>query len=399
MTKRLLLLLLTFCCSFSLAVSFDMPTLEDFRLKFAVDGGAYWGEQSQTIFLREKLFLSLDYELSPQYEFKNELYLEFSKGSFQYLSNEAGGGPFDVNYSYLSIKNLILENFYLNIGFINQGFLNAPLLLYDRPFAGLQQEYFWMNSFIAKYVDEFRIVLQQTIPSVAIVVDQFDQLRGISNLLTASVFTSSFIQNRIHGRANFTGFLFNNLSAQAAEHGSFNGNEIQSGFRGKFSKFDDPYFGIHTGLGARFNVLPDLGLDIQYNFLWNVGAFINRHFIEDGKGGKESYLEKNGSRSRGDSLSVNFHLPMSIDRLLVFGIEGFRNENNASIAFYSDSKYGGSARYGIILSSQVLFKKYNILLDFNYGTIQSYPDKRALLGGGRNLNYFGFEIRTEYGKV
>ena len=396
MTKRTIILLFTICCSFSLAVSFSAPTFEDLNLKFAVDGGSHWGEQRRTVFLREKLFLSLDYEFSSKYEFKNELYLEFRKGSFQHLSNEGEGDLFDVNYSFLSVKDVFLENFYLNIGFINQGFLKAPLLIYNRPFVGIQQEYFWMNPFIERYVDEFRIVLQQTIPSTTMIVDRFDQLRNISSLLTASVFTSSFIKNKFHGKANFTGFLFNNLSAQSAQYGGTNGNDLKdTRYYSKFAEFRDPYFGIHTSLGARFNVLPDLGLDIQYSFLWNTGAFINRYFVETA----DNKSKRLGSRSRGDSLEVNFHLPVSIDKLLVFGIEGFRNQNNASVAFYSDNKYGGSARYGVILSSQLLFKAYDILLDFNYGIIQSYPDKRPLLQGGRNLNYFGFEIRTEYGKV
>ncbi len=397
MIKLLFIFLLIYFSSFSLAApNFGIPNFEDVNLKFVVDGGSHWGDQSRTIFLREKLFLSLDYEFSPEYEMRNELFLEFRKGSFQHLSNEGEGDPFDVSYSILSIKNFFVKNLYLNIGFINQGHLEAPLLLYDRPFVGFQQEYLWMDYRVLKYVDEFKISLQQTIPSTTMVVDRFDQLTSISSLLTASVFTSSFIWNQFHSKAHMTGFLFNNLSVQSAQYGGVNGNDLKDErYHSNFAAFRDPYWGIHTGLGTRFNILPDLGLDIEYAFLWNIGAFVNRYFIE--KGGQR--VKKYGSRSRGDSLKISLHLPVSADKLFVFGMEGFRNQNNASVAFYSDSKYGGSARYGAILSSQFLFKTYNILLDFQYGVIQSYPDKRPLLQGGRNLNYFGFEIRTEYGKV
>ena len=376
----------------------NIPNFENLNLKLSVDGGSQWGEQKRTIFLREKLFLSLDYEFSPQYEMKNELFLEFRKGSFQHLSNEGEGSPFDVNYSILSIKNVLVENLYLNIGFINQGYLEASLLLYDRPFVGFQQEYFWTDRLILQYVDEFKFVFQQTLPSTTMIVDRFDQLRDISSLLTASAFTSSFLLDKLHSRAHLTGFIFNNLSVQAAQYGGVNGNDLKkSNYSSKYTEFRDPYWGIHAGVGTHFNVfLDDLGVEIQYNFLWNIGAFVNRYFTETPI---DSTAKKRGSRSRGDSLKLDLRFPLSIDKLFIFGTEIFRNQNNASVAFYSDNKYGGSARFGVIFSSQFLFKAHNILLDFQYGAIQSYSDKRHLLQGGRNLNYFGFEIRTEYGKI
>ena len=395
MIRYLLILLSIYFAGFSLATPvLSIPTFEDLNLKFAVDGGSHWGEQKRTIFLREKLFLSLDYEFSPKYEMRHELFLEFRKGSFQHLSNEGEGSPFDVNYSMFTVKDAFVKDLNLNVGFINQEYLDAPLLLYDRPFIGLQQEYFWNSPVVLKYVDEFKVVFQQNIPSTTIVVDRFSQLRGISSLFTASAFTSSIFRNQFHSKAHLTGFAFHNLSVKAAQHGGVNGNDLQhSNYGSKYANFRDPYWGVHANVGTRFNVFPTLVLDLEYAFLWNLGAFANRHFVE--KDPSSAY----GSRSRGDSVTMKFRIPVWQDKLFILGFESFRNQDNASVAFYSDSKYGGSARYGFIISGQILFKNYNVLLDLKYGVIQSYKNKRTLLQGGRNLNYFNFEIRTEYGKV
>ena len=248
------------------------------------------------------------------------------------------------------------------------------------------------NEKLLNYIDSLKIIVQQSIPSSNTGLEYLEQIRNIAQFYTASLFASSFIQNQIQTEGNLTTFYYRNLSSKTATFGLSRGNDLHPDYQqGANAEFLYPFYGLYARGKARYNLFPELGLEIDTSFLWNVGATY-------GASQKVAAGEKDvkDASALGYNIWLGLHIPVAKEVIMVLNLEYFDTGKNASPAYYNSDRYVHSGRFGVIVGLKYIFEKYNVFFDMQYATIRSYVDTKAFLG---NPNYLSFEIGTEYEKI
>ncbi len=365
----------------------------DVQWKISTVNHNYVDQSENQVLLITKLYGLLNHSFLPTVDFSMEYILNTSQGASQSVHvRRKSSDQIRQSHMYLSLRPLAPEPLFLRMGLFNQKFLDAPLLISDWTFLGLQQEYILHDEKIMSYVDSLKVVLQQTIPSSSTGLDYLEQVQDIGRFYTASLLTSSFIQNQVQTEGRLTAFYFKNLSAAAADYGSVYGNETHPDYTGADSEFLYPdFYGLYMRGNARYNLFPELGLELDASFLWNMGATAGVYQrIASGEG------ENLQGRALGYNMWLGLHIPIAKEVIMLVNLEYFDNDRNASPAFYNSDRYRHSGRYGVIIGLKSIFEKYNVFFDVQYAIIRSHKDVKALIG---NPNYLMFEIGTEYDKI
>ncbi len=366
---------------------------KDVQWKVSATNRNYFDESGNQVLLISKLYGLLNHSFFPTVDFSTEYILDTSQGASQsvYISKKSDD-QIRQAHMYLSLRPLASDPLFIRVGLFNQEFLDAPLLISDWTFLGFQQEYILHNEKLMHYVDSLKIVLQQTIPSSDTGLDYLEQVQDIGRFYTASLFTSSFIQSQVKTEGHLTVFYFKNLSATAAEVGAAYGNETNQDLTGANSEFLYPeIYGFYTRAKARYNLFPELGLELDTSFLWNIGATAGAY--QRIRNGEEGDIR---GRAIGYNIWLGLHIPIAKEVIMVVNLEYFDNDRNASPAYYNSDRYVHSGRRGVIVGLKSIFEKYNVFFDLQYGMIRSYEDAKSFIG---NPNYLMFEIGTEYDKI
>ena len=368
---------------------------QDTEWKMSIMSQIYGAEDEQSILLIPKFYGVLHHSFLPTVDFSTEFILTTSQGVTQYTYfRPKSNDQIHPSYMYLSVRPFEFEPLFIRAGLINQEFLNAPLLISDWTFLGLQQEYILHNDRLFQYVDSLKIVLQQSIPSSDTGLEHLEQIQSVASFYTASVFTSSFIQNQVQTEGSLTAFYFRNLSQVAADFGRRHGNSVRPWIGGD-SKFLDPFYGFYVRSKARYNLFPELGLELDASFLCNIGniygALQRRQAKAKGGSGEDTT-----AKALGYNIWLGLHIPTAKEVITVLNLEYFDNEGNASPAYYNSARYGHSGRYGWIIGLKSIFEKYNVFFDLQYAIIRSYSSAQGSTG---NPNYLSFEIGTKYDKI
>ena len=389
----LIFVVLFFVCVSHAQVYKHSSMFQDVEWKMSTINHNYFGETENKVLLISRLYGLLNHSFLPTVDFSTEYILDTRQGATQSaLIRQKSKNQIHPAHMYLSIRPLEFEPLFVRIGLVNQEFLDAPLLISDWTFLGLQQEYVIHNKKILQYVDNLKLVVQQTIPSSDTDLEHLEQVQDIANFFTASLFTSSFIQNEIQTEGNLTAFYFRNLSAKAATNGFAHGNDAHPDYQtGPNAEPLYSFYGFYTRAKARYNLFPELGLEFDASFLWNIGATIeSRQKFEAGE------IDEIAPSPLGYNLWIGLHIPIAKEVIMVLNLEYFDSGKNASPAYYNSDRYAHSGRSGVILGAKYIFEKYNVFFDIQYATIRSYPDTKAFIG---NPNYLQFEIGTEYDKI
>jgi len=366
---------------------------QDIEWKLSTINNNYFDESGNQVLLISKLYGLLNHSFLPTVDFSTEYILNTRQGATQsVVSRQKSKGPIRTAHMYLSIRPLEFEPLFLRIGLINQDFLSAPLLISDWTFLGLQQEYIIHSQMLLQYVDNLKFVVQQTIPSSDTDLEYLDQVQEIANFFTASLFASSFIQNEIQTEGSFTAFYFRNLSPEAVVYSSTHGNDPHPDYQsGPNAELLYSFYGFYTRAKARYNLFPELGLEFDASFIWNIGATIeSREKFEAGE------ITEIAPSAIGYNLWTGLHIPIAKEVIMVLNLEYFDSGKNASPASYNSGRYAHSGRRGVILGVQSIFERYNVFFDMQYAIIRSYSDTKGYIG---NPNYLQFEIGTEYEKI
>ena len=347
----------------------------------------YFDKSGSQILFISKFYGALQHSFFPTIDFNAEYTIQTSQGATQSTyERNTRNEHISPSYIYISIQPISSERLYLKAGAFNQEFLDAPLLVTNWSFLAFQQEYFLYHKVLYKYVDNFKIVLQQSVPSSNTDLDFLQQVQNIAQFYTASIFAESFIKNQIQSSATLSLFMFRNLSAEVADFGRAYGNDVKADYHGADSELRFPQAGLYMRGRARYNVFPELGLESIVSFLWNAAATweaMNDNFEDP-------------ARSLGASLFLGFHIPIDKNIIFIPSIEIFSNDNNAAPAFYNSPDYVHSGRYGVIVGAKANFEAYNVFFEFKFGTIRSNNSTISSIG---HPNYLTFEIGTHYEKI
>ncbi|MDE0151344.1 MAG: hypothetical protein OXK80_02450 [Bdellovibrionales bacterium] len=381
---------------------------QDVEWKLSTTNRNYFDEAGNHILLISKLYGLLNHSFLPTVDFSAEYILDTRQGATQstYVSKQSNDQIYPA-HMYLSVRPLESEPLFVRAGLINQDFLNAPLLISDWTFLGFQQEYILHHKALLKYMDNLKLVVQQTIPSSETGLEHLEQVQDIATFYTASLFASSFVQNEVQTTGNLTAFYFRNLSSATAEYGRVYGNEVRQDYFGPDAEFLYPFYGLYTRATARYNLFPELGLEFDASLLWNIGATVGAYQrVKAGDIDEDSPIQQQASgdidvnsiraKAFGYNMWMGLHIPIAKEVIMVLSLEYFNNDSNASPAYYNSDRYVHSGRYGVILGVKSIFEKYNVFFDLQYATIRSTPDARQSIG---NPNYLSFEIGTEYDKI
>jgi len=365
---------------------------EDVAWKMSVTNRNYFDESASQIVLQPKLYGLLNHSFLPTVDFSVAYLLDTRVGATQstYIRKKSNS-PIYPAHMYVSIRPLVSRPLFVRGGLVNQEFLNAPLFITDWAFIGLQQEYILHNEILLQYVDNLKLVVQQAIPSSDTSLEYLEQVQKVATFYTASLFASAFIQNQAQTTANLTAFRFNNLSSVTAAHGRIYGNDVHPDYVGSDAdeEFLYPFYGLYTRVTSRYNVFPELGVELDASFLWNIGATL----------GASQRIEDDGrdtSGAFGYNMWLGLHIPIAREVMMVLNLEYFNNDSNTAPAYYNSDRYVGTGRYGVIVGVKSIFEKYNVFFNLQYATIRSNPDARQSIG---NPNYLSFEIGTEYEKI
>lgn len=366
---------------------------QDVHWKMSVTNHNYFDASGNRILLASKLYGLLNHSFLPTVDFSTEYVLDTREGAIQSdRVRRKSKNQIHPNHMYLSVQPMESEPLFVRTGMINQEVLNAPLLISDWTFLGFQAEYLLHNEKLFQYVDNFKIVLQYTIPSSDTGLDYLQQIQDIAVFYTASLFTSSFIRNQIKTDGSLTAFYYKDLSAEAANYGVKYGNEVRfsSSLSAADPEFPYPFVGLYARGKARYNLFPELGLEIDTSLLWNIGAI-------DGANDRIKNGEQNIKASAiGYNVWMGFHIPIAKKVIMVLNLEYFDNGRNASPAYYNSDRYVGSGKKGVILGLKSVFEEYNVFFDLQYATIRAYPEIKGKIG---NPNYLKLEIGTGYEKI
>ena len=367
---------------------------QDVEWKMSAMNRNYWDESGNQILLISKLYGLLNHSFLPTVDFSAEYILETRQGTTQSTYNRPKSkDQIHPSHMYLSVRPFEAEPLFAKAGLINQEFLDAPLLISNWTFLGFQQEYIVHDEQLLQYADNVKLVLQQSIPSSDTDLEYLEQLQNIAGFYTASLFAESFIQNQVQTQGSFTAFYYRNLSSAAAEVGRRYGNDVQE-WTGPDAEFLYPFYGLYARSKARYNLFPELGLEVDASFLWNVGASYGAY---QRRLTGETSSEKNiKAKAMGYNVWLGFHIPMAKEVIMVLNLEYFNTAANASPAYYNSDRYVHSGRYGVIWGLKSIFEKYNVFFNLQYATIRSHPDSKISVG---NPNYLSFEIGTEYDKI
>ena len=366
---------------------------QDVEWKMSTINHNYFGGTENKVLLISKFYGLLNHSFLPTVDFSTEYILDTRLGATQSaLIRQKSKNQIHPAHMYLSIRPLESEPLFVRIGLINQEFLDAPLLISDWTFLGLQQEYIIHNKVLLSYVDNLKLVVQQTIPSSDTDLEHLEQVQDVASLFTASLFASSFIQNEIQTEGNFTAFYYRNLSPIASSYGFAQGNDPHPLYKtGSNAESLYSFYGFYTRAKARYNLFPELGLEFDASFLWNIGATIeSRQKFTAGE------IKEIAPSAMSYNLWMGLHIPIAKEVIMVLNLEYFDSGKNASPAYYNSDRYAHSGRTGVILGAKYIFEKYNVFFDAQYAIIRSYFGTKTFSG---NPNYLQFEIGTEYDKI
>jgi hypothetical protein len=194
------------------------------------------------------------------------------------------------------------------IGALGQGSYHAPLLLADTPFAGLKQ--------VIEF-GSFTLSAQQAIPSNNHLSKRTGSIETGTPLF--QIETLSYAGGEEHTlKIDFSHFAFKDLSSGVAENSQLFGNTI-SGV-GAGSIFIYEFEGYNMVAASTLSIGP-VKLQLGGQSLYNDKA------AEGHNRGSLAYVGV-----QGDSLGMR--------------LESFRNESNASVAFYNSKDYGNNNMEG-----------------------------------------------------
>ncbi len=260
------------------------------------------------------------------------------------------------------------------MGVINQEFLNSPLFLDDIPFISMMGDMHvqkWKSKNISLSFN-----VQQAIPHTVSSSDKLVlswEYNTTPWLSTGSMFFDYDSESYYKSQAHATLFHFTRLPESVASFSKRYGNTTE-GDQGQIFRYN--FAGVYTRWGNSWQVFPNVGLDFNVHYIWNMLA----------------------ETGHDQGILFNLQIPADVnENLRVTTVaEYFFNQSDSSVAAYSGARYAHNNRSGF--NGEVLMDIYkrNLQVGFRYHRSKPVVEDRSLVS---SEYYWLFFVRSNYAKI
>ena len=300
-----------------------------------------------------------------------EFELRTSSGSIQKIYQEAGESNNMISQKEFSLLWQANEKFTLKGGAVNQSFLNAPLLMSDIAFPSL----------VASFTAHKNKTNSLSFHAQPALLNTFSESNLISTQDDAGLplfFTLSASASRVHPKytinIHFTGFLFYGLTNDILRESLPYGNTPAK----DYYTFHYKYRGFHAGIEPSFQLFTNLGLKLKLHYLNNMNS-----------------TTKNTPVNQGILGGITIPIDITANMRAAFSLEGFINQPDSSVGYYSSERYGRNDRKGWAVEG--IMNLYNRNMDLGFRYLRTHPIREMSLRGTQD--YYLFFVRANYAKI
>lgn len=244
----------------------------------------------------------------------------------------------DISLGKAELKFDVTENVTIKAGAISQEEIEHDLLIARSAFVGLSESFKLKGKTF-----EFKISAQQTIPNNRNYSNRLDKVEeGTAKFFTESV-SFKYKLNDFEIKSISSHFAFDNLSNSVAAISRYNGNSVRA-FDSRNGEFLYSYIGWAQTLKGSLSITNNFSLSSKIEYVENTAA-----------------PEKN----KANAINLAAHLSTS-GKEYVLSVEKFKNEADASVAFYGSSRYRKNNAEGSIVSAMFFDHKDQIKVEMGY---------------------------------
>ena len=345
---------------------FEMKFFSERPIKSAILEPEADGKITTSAVLKTETAGKLKWQIVDFISFYGQALIIGRNGFEQSIHGEERRSGLHILEQYFDLK---LPYLIFRFGAIKQDFLQAPLLITDKTFPSLIQEFSfdWQNK------AKLTVFLQEAIMSNAgeITKRESQIIKGFPPFLTSSFFFDFDDFMEVDIKEKLTFFYMANLSPAIANRSRIYGNRIRG--QRSDSQFEYKFLGFYNSLNVKKTLsdkwILEVGGDMIYNFL-----------------APDAY-------NQGERLySSLYHNYKDFIELKLTG-EYFANQSDTSVAYFNSELYGHNNRVGGRFSLQSHFYSSGLTLGLSY--IGSLP----INGKGSPIGFssaFAFFLRSNY---
>ena len=279
----------------------------------------------------------INYGLHPAFAINLEPFVGLNSGQAQSLYGEFESGN-SIGVNEASVFWTPFEFVDMSAGILNQRRIDNQLLIKNTTFPGIYGRIYFIKH------EDFtsNVEAEGAIPTSYTMNSQARELEKTPVFYAQTLRFGFRPGKRLNGELWLTHFTFENLPSTVAKKSNTLGNTVTNNY-----DFDYKFDGISAGAKTTIPLYDDI-LDI------NLGA----RLLKNNKAPE--------GLNAGHELSGELKISTMYEIDLRPRISLFRNEPDASPAYYNSSEYGNSNRHGYAYGIGVVFNRWNFKLNGKY---------------------------------